>query len=39
MQFITKHKMEPSSINREIYVNTDFYSADANVTEIQIGIN
>ena len=39
MQFISKHKMEPSSINREIYVNTDFYSPDANVTEIQIGIN
>jgi hypothetical protein len=31
--------MEPSSISREIYVNTDFYSPDANVTEIQIGIN
>ena len=39
MQFITKHKMEPSSINREIYVNSDFYSPEANVTEIQVGIN
>lgn len=39
MQFILKHKMEPSSVNREIYINADFYSADANVTEIQIGIS
>lgn len=39
MQFITKHKMEPSSLNREIYINGDFYSPEANVTEIQIGIN
>jgi effector-binding domain-containing protein len=37
-QFIAKHKMEPSSVNREIYVNADFHDADANVTEIQIGI-
>ena len=39
MQFIFKHKMEASAINREIYVNTDFDSPDANVTEIQIGLN
>ena len=39
MQFIAKHKLEPSAINREIYVNTDFYSPESNVTEIQVGIN
>jgi effector-binding domain-containing protein len=39
MQFIRKHKMEPAAINREIYVNADFDSPEANVTEIQIGIN
>ena len=39
MQFITKHRMQPSAVNREIYVNTDFHSSDANVTEIQVGIN
>ncbi|WP_276374468.1 GyrI-like domain-containing protein [Chryseolinea sp. H1M3-3] len=38
MQFITKHKMEPSMMNREIYINSDFQNPDANVTEIQIGI-
>ena len=38
MQFITRHKLEPSSITREIYVNSDFHTPDANVTEIQIGI-
>ncbi len=39
MQFIAKHKLEPSAINREIYVNADFHSPEANVTEIQVGIN
>jgi effector-binding domain-containing protein len=38
MQFISKQRMEPSSMNREIYVNSDFHTPDANVTEIQIGI-
>jgi effector-binding domain-containing protein len=38
MQFITKHKMEPSLMNREIYINSDFENPDANVTEIQMGI-
>ena len=39
MQFIAKHKLEPSAIKREIYVNADFHSPEANVTEIQVGIN
>lgn len=39
MQFMTRHKLEPSSINREIYVNSDFHTPDANVTEIQMGIS
>jgi len=38
MQFITKHKLEPLTVNREIYVNADFNTPEANVTEIQIGI-
>ena len=38
MQFITKHKLEPLAVNREIYVNADFNTPEANVTEIQIGI-
>jgi effector-binding domain-containing protein len=39
MQFLTKHKLESAGINREIYINADFNSPDANVTEVQIGIN
>jgi effector-binding domain-containing protein len=39
MQFLTKHKLESAAINREIYVNADFHSPEANVTEVQIGIN
>src|SRR5687768_13078272 len=39
MQFIFNHKLEASAVNREIYVNADFQSPDANVTEIQIGLN
>ncbi len=38
MQFIEAKNLEPSEINREIYVNTDFNDPEANVTEIQIGI-
>ena len=38
-QFIAKHKMEPSMVNRELYINADFHDPDANVTEIQMGIN
>jgi len=38
IQFINKHKMEPSLLNREIYINSDFQQNDANVTEIQMGL-
>ena len=38
IQFINKHKMEPSLLNREIYINSDFQQPDANVTEIQMGL-
>jgi effector-binding domain-containing protein len=39
MQFITENNLKPLSSNREIYVNADFRHPEANVTEIQIGIN
>lgn len=39
MQFVYKHKLAPSTVSREIYINSDFHSPDANITEIQIGIN
>ena len=39
MEFIVTRKLTPKSINRELYVNVDFKDPDANVTEIQIGID
>jgi len=39
MQFIAEHKLIPNAMNREVYVNADFIDPDANVTEIQLGVN
>lgn len=39
MQFIEANHLTPLASNREIYVNVDFRHPEANVTEIQIGIN
>jgi effector-binding domain-containing protein len=39
MQFIDTNHLKPLVSNREIYVNVDFRHPEANVTEIQIGIN
>jgi effector-binding domain-containing protein len=38
MEFITQHQLVPSAVNRELYINADFTSPDANTTEIQVGI-
>jgi effector-binding domain-containing protein len=38
MQFIAGEHLEPISVTREIYVNTDFKDPEANVTVIQMGI-
>jgi effector-binding domain-containing protein len=38
-QFITEKKLKPLAVNREIYVNADFNNPEANITEIQIGID
>lgn len=38
MQFITKKHFKLAGVNREIYINADFTSPDANITEVQIGI-
>lgn len=38
MKFIEENKLKPSSTVREIYVNSDFENPEANVTEIQFGI-
>ena len=39
MKYINENKLKPVAANREIYVNTDLQNPEANVTEIQIGIN
>jgi effector-binding domain-containing protein len=38
MKLISRKGLEPTSVTREVYINTDFRNAEANVTEIQIGI-
>jgi effector-binding domain-containing protein len=38
MQFITKKHFKLAGVNREIYINADFTNADANITEVQVGI-
>lgn len=39
MEFVAKKNLTTNSINRELYINVDFRDSEANVTEIQIGIN
>jgi effector-binding domain-containing protein len=39
MEYIAECKLMPNAANREIYVNADFRYPEANVTEIQVGIN
>lgn len=38
MEFVQKNKLDPSAINRELYINADFDNLEANVTEIQMGL-
>lgn len=38
MQFVASNKLTPVGVNREIYLNADFQFPEANVTEVQIGI-
>lgn len=38
MRFIAGKHLEPTAINREIYLNADFKNPEANVTVIQIGV-
>lgn len=39
MRFIQARKLKTVSMNREVYLNADFKHPEANITEIQIGIN
>jgi effector-binding domain-containing protein len=38
MEFVEKNKLQPSGMNREVYINVDFASHESNVTEIQFGV-
>jgi hypothetical protein len=38
MDYLSTNKLEPISVNRELYINADFNHPDANVTEIQMGV-
>jgi len=39
MEFMQQHQLQPTGITRELYINADFTNPEANVTEIQMGIN
>lgn len=38
MQFMNEQQLQPTAVNRELYVNADFNYPEANVTEIQVGV-
>lgn len=38
MQYAQEHGLQPSGVNRELYINADFVYPEANVTEIQMGL-
>ncbi len=37
-EFIKANQLTPTGNNRELYINADFGSAEANITQVQIGI-
>jgi effector-binding domain-containing protein len=39
MAFITEKGLNPVAANRELYLNADFQYPEANITEVQIGVN
>ncbi len=38
-QFINEQNLQPNARNREIYINVDLAYPEANITNIQVGIN
>ncbi|HEY8936731.1 MAG TPA: GyrI-like domain-containing protein [Cyclobacteriaceae bacterium] len=38
MQYMQHHQLNPTMVNREIYINCDFETPAGNFTEVQIGI-
>jgi len=39
MQFVAENNLQPLGVSRELYINADFTSPEANVTQIQLGVN
>jgi effector-binding domain-containing protein len=39
IEFMAANKLQSNAVNREVYINADFKFPEANITEIQIGIN
>jgi effector-binding domain-containing protein len=39
MEFMQQNKLQPNGVTRELYINADFTNPEANVTEIQMGVN
>lgn len=39
IEYMAANNLESNAINREVYINADFKYPEANITEIQIGIN
>lgn len=38
MEFLSSSNLVPNAVNRELYINADFNNPEANVTEIQMGV-
>lgn len=39
IQFVAENGLQPIGVNRELYINADFSFPEANVTQIQLGVN
>jgi len=38
-QFVAENGLQPLGVSRELYINADFRFPEANVTQIQLGVN
>lgn len=39
IEYLMSNKLQPNAVNREVYINADFKYPEANISEIQIGLN
>jgi len=39
MEYMKQHQLQATGVTRELYINADFAYPEANITEIQMGIN